>query len=109
MGLIPDNQHLTIVDPKTETARRRTWPGMAHWAATGPAGKTCRECIFWTDCGGQAGYYARRGMSGGGLKPRSCKKHQELMRGEVGNRVPHHVESCKYFEQNPEPPSLVAK
>lgn len=106
MGLITDQPGLTILDPDFEAKRRRTQPGMAHFAGTGPQGSTCRECLFWTGCGVDSGYYAKNGKHSGGLKPRSCQKHRDLMRGDIGSPILHDTASCKYFSESVAPPPI---
>src|SRR5262249_51066100 len=34
--------------PELEQQIRRTRPGMAHWAGSGPPDATCGQCAFWT-------------------------------------------------------------
>lgn len=106
MGLIADQSHLTVTDAEFETQRRRTWPGMAHFAGTGPKQTTCRECLRWGVPGDDPGYYARTGKHHGEVKPRPCSKYRELMNGSIGPAVPPTAGSCKYFELNREPPKL---
>ncbi len=108
MGLIADQSHLTVIDPALEAKRQQTYPGMAHFARSGPDGKTCRQCEFWTGCGGESGYYARNGRHGGGLKPRSCVRYREMMDG-IGPGVPHNAQACKYFAESKMPPTLTDK
>jgi hypothetical protein len=109
MGLIQTQHNLTVLDSGFEQTRRSTYPGMAHFAGSGPVGKVCRECALWTGCGAQSGYYAKSGKFGGMLKPRPCAKHKEMMAGEVGPGVPHDARACKYFSQNETPPTLTQK
>lgn len=108
MGLIPDQGHLSVIDPVFETKRQRTYPGMAHFAESGPAKTRCRECKFWTGCGRESGYYAKKGVHGGVLKPRPYAKYRDMMQ-EVGPGVPHDALACKYFDANLTPPSLTEK
>lgn len=103
MGLIQEQEGLTVIDPNTERLRRATYPGMAHFAGTGPKGKTCRECVFWTNCGLLVKYYSKSGMYGGTIKPLACAKYKELMRGEIGPAVPHDASACKYFAETATP------
>lgn len=109
MGLIAEQSHLTVTDPAMETKRQQTYPGMAHFARSGPEGRTCRQCQSWTGCGGETGYYAKKGMYGGMVKPRSCSTYRDLMQGEVGPGVPHTAMACKYFSKNETPPTITAK
>jgi hypothetical protein len=63
-------------------------PGMAHFAGTGPNGKTCGECEFW-------GYQVTTPK---GLKLQfRCKKYNELTK-KNGNIIPGLTLSCKYWE-----------
>jgi hypothetical protein len=105
MGLIPEG-HLTVFDPKMESIRAQTAPGMAHFAGGGPNGATCRVCEFWTGCGRESGYYAKKGMYGGIVKPRPCSRYRDLMGGDVGPGVPHATRACKYFAENKKPPPI---
>jgi hypothetical protein len=109
MGLIQGGLPLTVSDPAFESKRNNTHPGMAHFAASGPAGKSCRECEHWTGCGLEKGHYAKNGKHGGVLKPRACAKYRELMGGEIGPAIPYTAMSCKYFAQAAEPPSITYK
>lgn len=98
--------HLTEPDQKIAEYRRSTVPGMAHWSGSGPTGKTCRECAFWTGCGLHSGYYAKGGKHRGRIKPRSCQKYRDLMQGNVGPSIEADTKSCRYFslaEKVPEP------
>jgi hypothetical protein len=109
MGLIQSQLPLTELNPGLEMKRRVTFPGMAHFARTGPHLKTCRECALWTGCGIEHGYYAKGGKNRGSLKPRPCVKYKELMLGEVGPGVPHDAPACKYFLEETQPPSISSK
>lgn len=109
MGLIAQQGHLTVTDPALETKRAQTFPGMAHFARSGPEGKTCRHCLSWTGCGGETGYYAKKGIYGGQLKPRSCVRYRTMMQDEIGPGVPHTAPACKYFSENTSPPAIVGK
>jgi hypothetical protein len=71
-----------------------TYPGMAHFAATGPLGTTCAECASY-------GYWRKRQNAAGdvvGTKFRkgACGKHFELTR-QHGLPVPADTESCRHF------------
>lgn len=109
-NLFAENEmHLTVINPELESARARTVAGMAHFAGTRPVSATCRECTFWTGCGDGAGYAAKRGMSGGEIKPRACAMFKKLMSGVVGGKIKHTAAACKYFEANPMPPPAFEK
>jgi hypothetical protein len=63
-------------------------PGMAHFAGTGPNGKTCGQCEFW-------GYQV---TTPEGLKFQfRCKKYNELTR-KHGNIITGLTLACKYWE-----------
>lgn len=101
----PIQDHLT--SSPVDALARKTHPGMAHFAGTGPAMTTCRQCIFWDGCGDMgAQRFAKRGMGGGGLKPRACAKYRSMLNGEIGPRVPPDASACKYFEENPKAPPM---
>ncbi len=101
--------HLTVIDPALDSARSRTVPGMAHWAGSGPKGKTCRQCLFWDNCGADPGYYAKTGKHHGSIKPRSCRKYQQMMNNIEGPAVPHTAAACKYFSPNDVSPQIMGK
>lgn len=81
--------HLTEPDQDLAEKRRRTPPGMAFWAGTGPAGATCRGCQFWLS----DGYLADCGL----LKDSICGKYRSMMNGEAGAKLSHYTPACKYF------------
>lgn len=54
-------------------------PGMAFFAATGPAGMTCGKCVH-------------RGPTG------RCAMYRKLMSGKHGPPVEPDWRACKYFE-----------
>jgi hypothetical protein len=83
------SQHLTEPDLDFARKRKDTFEGMAFWASTGPAGKTCRGCMHWKS---------------DGYSP--CGKYKSLMHGQDGGRVPHYAKSCKYFLETSTPPAL---
>jgi hypothetical protein len=64
--------------------------GMAHFAGTGPEGKTCGECYFWANGNPSERLANRR------VKPRACAKYRQLA-GREGTPVPHHAGACRYF------------
>ncbi|MGY3278165.1 hypothetical protein [Bradyrhizobium sp. S3.7.6] len=84
----------------TDTPRehRITHKGMAHFAGTGPHGRTCRECIDWDAF--NASYRAYDGQ----LTDAVCKMFSKLSRGRKGAKVPHHAEACQHFKINPSAP-----
>jgi hypothetical protein len=96
MKLTP-NLILEYSDP-LEHQIRTTHPGMAHFANTGPFGRTCGECVF-------LGYYRKyRNSSGDLIKTahrQGCAKFLQLTRIH-GARVPASAAACKYFERKKE-------
>jgi hypothetical protein len=99
----------SLIDPLSSSAHltkgfsnedqiRRTFAGMAHFAGTGPAGKTCRECVFWN--WSREGYYGQKKF-GGTLKPQRCLRYSQLSNGRQGETIPSNAQACKYFEPAP--------
>lgn len=95
-------EHLTVIDPVLENQISKTPVGMAFWAGTGPQGKTCRECRFYVF----NGYKSARGSKGGVLKNSPCQKFIALTNGIDTHKIPYDTSSCKYFDQNPTPPTI---
>lgn len=83
---------------------RNTHPGMAHFAGTGPAGLTCRQCTHW--CIGALDWYAAGGKHGGSVKPMRCRAFTKFTMGQEGAKVPHDAAACKHFAPNDNPPSI---
>lgn len=75
--------------------RDRTYPGMAHWAGSGPQGKSCRQCVHWS-C---EGYFAN-----GTIKPGRCVVAARLM-AVMTPKVPHYASACRYFFEDPAAPA----
>jgi hypothetical protein len=76
-----------------------SYPGMAHFADTGPFGATCHECVFY-------GYWQqRRNQSGDLIKTsfckNACRKFFELTHSH-GPAVPANASACRYFERRKE-------
>lgn len=93
-------EHLTkMFDDMAEAGVWRTPPGMAHWAGTGPANKTCRQCEHWCF----EGYK----LTNGALKLGACGKYRELTL-RAGRRISHDLPACKYFDERQDPPPLRA-
>lgn len=92
----------TNVTPKQVA---RTFSGMAHWAGTGPSGKTCLECVEFA---ARHRYKAAGGHHAKGeIKPARCRKYTRLMAGLEGKPVPHYARACRHFLQNPSPPQKI--
>lgn len=70
----------------------RSQPGMAHFAGTGPEGKTCGQCAHY-------GFY-RESKVGKSYRVSGCGKYQRLT-GHPGPAFHKDTSSCKYFEPKP--------
>lgn len=71
-------------DEKTDELMRGTVAGMAHFAGTGPSGKTCGDCKFLTYINIK-GAHAR------------CAMFQKLM-GKYGPvDIPSYTLACRHF------------
>lgn len=79
-------------DQPTASAAAGTHVGQAHFAGSGPMGRTCRECVNWVWSSKVDGW-----SKFDGPRPARCAKYKGLMR-EWGRKVPHGAYSCKYFE-----------
>ena len=90
MTYIPFPDHLAHEGHELDVRRKAamTHKGMAHFAGTGPAGKHCRECVFWQKTGR---------WFGSGPAPARCGKFQQLTR-RPGPSVPHNAHACRHFE-----------
>ena len=86
--------------------RRLTVAGMASWGGEGPAGTTCRECLYWTrpDHASQR-YYAWGHQFGGSLRPQKCQKACGMLNRSDIPKIAYWQSSCKFFQLNPEPPA----
>jgi len=80
-----------------------THDGQAHWAGTGPANKTCRECAHF--CADRRYSAASVSHAKGELTPAPCRLYRRRT-GRLRN-IPHRAVACKYFEQNDNPPASV--
>lgn len=80
-----------------DRAARITHPGMAHFAGSGPALKTCRECEFWG--GPQPDYRSKNGKWRGLIKPARCRKYRALT-GAIGDEIPDDAAACRHFEES---------
>jgi hypothetical protein len=78
--------HLTTTDEDLDRMVRRTIPGMAHWAGSGPRGKSCGQCQHFVE------------MSIGVGRSTRCHRY-ETMTGQQGTKkIPVKTPACKYFE-----------
>ena len=89
------SQYLTAgYPPELAAMMRATKPGQAHWAGSGPAGKTCGDCAH-------LGYQRqRRNASGDLVKSERTGGCQQFFRlaGNHGPVVPATASACRYFE-----------
>lgn len=96
--------HLTA--GPVDTLARASYPGMAHFAGTGPHGSTCRECIFWEH--GPHDYRAKNGKHRGLIEPARCRKYRAITLHQ-GDKIPDEAAACKYFDRNETAPARFAK
>jgi hypothetical protein len=82
------NGDLTAVSKQ----QAETAPGMAHFAGTGPVGKTCGQCVF-------KGYSHDHGKNGG--RSNGCRKAYELLGKKAKTPdISPKLKACKYFDQS---------
>jgi hypothetical protein len=92
-----NSPHLTAgYDPVFARQIEKTRAGMASWAACGPFGTTCAECVhygYWKQVRDVAGNIATTTFRQGAcaMSYRLSHKH--------GPPVPASNESCRYFER----------
>ena len=92
------NDHLTQpYDNEMARKIRDTPAGMAHWTGTGPKRMTCRMCIFFKFNGHNVA---------GKMKLGSCLKFKS-MTGKKGKNFEHFHASCRFFNENEDPPSVL--
>lgn len=98
MSYLNFNPHLKREAEEVEVARLATvtHKGMAHWAGSGPMGKTCRECAFWQTSGR---------WQNDEPTPSKCARFFQLMH-QWGQTVPHRAYACRHFEQAEQPQPL---
>ena len=93
--------HLTSPHSKRiDALLSHSFAGMAHWAGSGPTGKTCRQCLSW---GGDAETPPVRYPETGELRPRRCSKFRTIMQYDDGATtpgVPQGSMSCRFFIEN---------
>jgi hypothetical protein len=78
---------LTELNPDFERLVRQTPEGMAFWAGTGPAGKTCGACMHY-------GYLDDLGHHTNG-----CAIYYQQMHRHAARMLPKQTSACKYFER----------
>lgn len=91
MSLFQLTHGLHREDQPAAMAARVTHVGQAHFAGSGPPGRTCRECTLWHWSAKVEGWSQLHVP-----KPSSCAKYKELMRA-WGRRVPHGAMACRHF------------
>lgn len=80
----------------------QTHHGQAHFATTGPADATCRECRWWA----HAKQKWHPVVHGGKLKDSRCIKFRRLT-GRRGKPVPHDAAACSHFQPGEHVPEVV--
>jgi hypothetical protein len=85
---------LTKHNSKLDDYVARTPEGMAHWAGSGPDGKTCATCRYF-------GQVARETATKTIMSKDRCKLYTKMMNGKVGpHPLPPSTPSCnKYLEK----------
>jgi hypothetical protein len=97
--------HLTE-PPEVTKKKEATVPGMASWGGEGQAGSTCRECVFWQFTR-KGGYFSSAHDRALALKPQRCGLAiRKLMRSDLP-KIEHAQPSCKLFEINNAPPTVM--
>lgn len=91
------DERLTNPNPALAEQQRASFPGMAHWALTGPAGATCRECRFFEHRDRYSS--STTGFKGGELRAAPCAKFRSLMNGKQGAAVPNTAAACRHFDR----------
>lgn len=85
---------------------RLTHLGQAHFAATGPEGRTCRECEKWYHLGRNSGEPVKvkkpHRYDAGAQRPCKC---QHPIANKAERRVPHDALACRFFKQCGNPPA----
>lgn len=78
--------HFVSTNPALERLVANTPPGMAHWAGTGPIGKTCKTCLEYGELGG----------AGASIKRNRCLKYHQLTR-RIGEAIPPNTPACRHY------------
>ena len=100
MARFPFTSNLTPgYTPELAAQIARTYPGMAHFADTGPFGATCGECTFY-------GCWKQRRNTAGEIVSTTkvegaCAKFHALT-GKLGAAVPPGASACRHFERSRE-------
>ena len=76
--------HRNLTDPNgLKSKALRTHAGQAHFAGSGPSGKTCAECASFEP--------KSKGVKG------ECRRFRQMMSGR-GVAYPCDAAACKYYE-----------
>lgn len=102
----PLQDKLTAPDPAQTRAAQASFPGMAHFAGTGPRGMTCRDCEFWFHTAYD--YYSKTGKHHGLIRPATCTKYR-MLTGQKGALVPDNAAACRHFQIDNDPPPRFAR
>ena len=76
-----------LFEPEVELEWSATRPGMAHFAATGPAEARCADCRYL-------------GPANGMVESASCRKYEEITKRH-GPKVFKRTPACRYFARRP--------
>ena len=80
--------YLTRPNEALEKMADATVPGMAHWAGSGPPGKTCRTCK----------YFGNRRDFGGKVRLRRCSKYTALTQKIGPEPIPAVTAACRHYD-----------
>lgn len=89
-----------LVRTKVDEQLAQTHHGQAHFATTGPEGRTCRECRWWAHLKQKWHPY------NGALRDSRCIKFKRLT-GRRGKPVPHYAASCSHFQEGEHIPDVI--
>ena len=82
-------------DPKLAAKIRKTHPGQAHWAGSGPSGATCGDCVH-------LGYYRKHVNFNGDATHTQwtggCAEFHRLT-GKHGPVIRQCAEACRHFRR----------
>ena len=82
------SRFLTQPNPEVSSMSAQTYPGMAHFAGTGPDNSHCEKCRFFGP---------------GRSKNKPCNKYTAMMNGILGPLVPPNAAGCEYFDPKQKP------
>lgn len=92
MALYSVTRGLHREDQPAAIAAAHTHIGQAHFAGSGPVGRTCRECHHWAWSAQVDGWSTFAGPN-----PARCVQYKMLMRA-WGRKVPHSAFACRHFD-----------